>query len=401
MADGFVGLWPLVGAASGDSSSVPGTATAGASVTGQDASEYVVGGFSFSPWAPVIGLVNSMGVYIGASESRSSVSALSATVNVQTGHAFAVSAAAGQNSSLSTVGGAGFYGIWPLAGVIHGSLEPLPVGASIGRSEVTGEGVYSVMGDYATPPRSVFDIPPPADFKIPGLYLEYGLPTSLRAPGAVQGEATGASSATGERRLTVVVTGEAAAEARAAGQVRAEVVVTGEVDSGARVTGVAVGVQSTVGIGSATAAAQVEGQDRSLPPGAGLGLASASSAVAGEGLSANAQSGAVLGRAIAQAVDASSYPRAFTASARGGSEVAGEAVATIIRTAQAEAHAVIAGVQATLAIAEAAAFSSATVTGALSQLSTVSPGGAWPRDPRGRNPRRPTATNTRRPVNSS
>ena len=394
MADGFVGLWPLVGAAQGDGSSVPGAATGGASVTGQDASEYIIGGYAFSPWAPVIGLVNSMGVYQSALVSASTVTGEAKAVIVKAAEASTQSTVTGQDASNAS----GFVGLFPFFG-LQGSTPSVPWGGAYSVAAVTGEAL--LVGEMPVTLRVVFDIPPPADFKQPGLFLEYGLPTSLRAAGVASGDVSSVAYVTGDGRAVIVKTPEAAGTSQAAGQLRSAWVGTGEAASASRVTGVALGIITTTGTGASSGGATVEGVDRSLSPGAGLGHSTSASAIEGERRATNAQSGAAAARSEAGAVNVSGYPQSFTASSSSGGTVSGEAVATIIRTAQAEANAVLAGVQATIAIAEAAAMSYASVQGVTAALASVFPGGAWPRGKRGTTPRRPGMTNTRRPVNSS
>lgn len=396
----WIGLWPLVGPPQGDSSSITGEISAGASVSAEDASDYPPAGFLFSPWR-VLGLVTGMGMFDGASYSRAQVTGAPDTRTVQTSASTGGALVTGVNVSSIAGGDGGFVGLFPFVGAVQGSTAVLPWMAGWSQAQVTGEGVYSVLGDYATPSRSVFDLPPPYDFKPPGLTLDYGLPTSLRAAGAVQGDATAYSSATGQLALAIVKAAEAAAASAATGQLRAVVVNAGEIAAGARVTGVAVGRVITVETGASASASTATAVDRSLAPGVGLGIAGAYSASAGEGLAENAQLGAASSSASTSGVDASGYPLAAPRASSGSyASVSGEAVAIIVKTAQAEANAVIAAVQATLVIAEAAAYAHAMVTANGGVLVTTAPGGRWPRSPRGSGRTRTVSTTRSRPVNS-
>lgn len=410
MADGFVGLLPLVSAPQGDESSVPGAAQSSSEVTGQ-ARATGLGVGSAESWSyvasdqgagwvglwPALGLVNGFGAFTGSAEADSSATGERKAKTVQTGESFSASRVTGYNASLNQ-GDSGFAGLFPLVAALQGSTEVLPWGGAASYSQVEGVGVYSVMGDYATPSRSVFDLPPPADFKIPGLHLEYGIPTSLRAPGTISAEISGVSYVTGDLVVAIAATGEAGSASRATGQLRAVVVTTGEASSSSQVTGYAVGRISVSASGSASSASYAAGADGSLAEGVRLGTATADSAAAGEGLSESPQSGYIVSRSSATAVNASVYPLpGARGSASSASSAAGEAVAEIVRTASAASSSALAAVRTVLVLAEAAAFASAYVSGTAELLVTVSPGGRWPRNPRDKSTTRPLSGNTTRP----
>jgi hypothetical protein len=313
--------------------------------------------------------VQGMGAFVGASSSGATVTGALAQTIVRTGAAFAGATATARNAAAG--GEAAWRGLRTWFS-LEGSTPAAPWGAASSGAFVTGAGVYSVAGDYATPPRSVFEIPPPADFKPPGVTLDYGLPTSLRAAVAVLGEIAGYSSASADRRLAWSFTAASSAAAGVSGQQRAVVIFAAAATGGARVTGVAVGVSSIVESGAAAAGADVAGQDRSLSPGAALGTATAGSNAEAVGAAAFAQAGAAASGSSAYAVDVSGYPLAAPAAvSSSGADVAGEAVAEVVRTAAISAFSDLAAAQSVLAIAIASATSMATVRGVNAALGSI------------------------------
>jgi hypothetical protein len=432
MAEGFVGRLPLIGV-SGEIPKPNAAAASASSVTGQGTNSRTGAALSlssaFAPYtstAVVNGVsssqssvtaviyavanegfvgfrnfisVQAMPAYAGAAYSFAGVSGAMAQVIVRTGSAIAGAAVTGRNASIG--GQEGWSGLRQFISV-QGSTSPVPWGQSSSVASISGEGVYSVLGDYATPPRSVFDLPPPADFKPPGLTLDYGAPTSLRLPGTTYAELLATSSVSGQLRSVIITTASSQSQSVVSGEARQAIAASGAVTAGAQVTGAPLGVIALTGIGSATSLLAVTGQDRSLSPGAGLGTATATSTVTATGPSSFVQPAAAVSQSSVSAVDASGYPLAAPAgNALAGAVVSGEAVAGVIRTAEAHCAAAIAGVQATLAIAEASISSLADVTGSYGSFTTVVAAGRWPRDARTIGTTRAGTAPMRRPVNSS
>lgn len=369
MADGYVGLWPIIVAPQGDSSSVPASISGGASVTGQ-ARATAVGVAAISSAAtvtfsdsaaqgfaglwPVVGLVSGLPAFVGQLSSAAAVSGERKAVNVQTAALSSGAQVTAVDSSAGT-GSPAFTGLfmWPAA--LQGSTTVLPWGAAAGYATVTGEGVFSVLGDYATPPRSVWELPPPKDFRTPGLEPIGGITVVLRDSAAQSGDVTGYSSLTGDRRAVIVKAPELSAGAAVTGQLRAVVVATAELVSVAQVTGVAVGVVSEVRSGALAGYSNVSGVDRSLAAGVRLGIVASYSSVSGEKASSFTQAAALNGAAALTGVNASSYPLAAPPGVISSyASVTGEGIATIIATAELEAHAVIAAVATVIALGEAA-----------------------------------------------
>ena len=374
-----------------------GASSSGAEAAGVRPTAANEGFVSYRPWFGVSG----MGGYVGWAAAGAEVTGATAQEIVRVGEAFAGAEVTGRNASIG--GQEAFFTYRPWFG-LQGSTVPVPGGASWSAASVTGDGVTSVMGDYATPLRTVFALPPPVEFKPPGTTLDYGLPTSLRPAGSTYAELLASSTVSGQRRAAYsFVVGSSGASA-VTGQLRAVVAFAGEASAGARVTGAAVGVITLVETGAASAGADVAGQDRSLSPGAALGIAEATSNAQAEGFAEFTQSGAAGGVASVHAVDVSGYPMAAPAgSSSAAADVAGEAVATIVAVAASECAAAVAAVQATFVIAEAAVSSLAHVTAVNLSVTTVVPGGGrWPRSkPRHDRSTRPGERNTRRPVSNS
>jgi hypothetical protein len=432
MAEGFVGLLPLIGI-SGDIPKPNAAAASASSVTGQGTtsrtgaalslsnaqapytSTAIVGGVSSSKSSVTaviyavanesfVGLrpfmaVQAMSAWSGTAYSFAGVSGAMAQVIVRSGTASAGALVTGRNASL---GGQEAWTSFRPFFALQGSTAPVPWGLSTSTASVSGEGVYSILGDYATPPRAVFDIPPPADFKPPGLTLDYGLATPLRLPGTTYAEITAGAAVSGQLRAVVIATAGSQSQSVVSGDARQAVAASGAATAGALVTGAPLGVIALTGTGSATSLLAVTGQDRSLSPGAGLGIATATSSVTATGPSSFVQPAAAVSQSNVQAVDASGYPLAAPAgNALAGAMASGEAVAGIIRTAEAHCAAAIAGMQATLAVAEAAVSSLADVTGSYGSFTTVVAAGRWPRDARTIGTTRAGTAPMRRPVNSS
>jgi hypothetical protein len=375
-----------------------GAASAQAAVT---AANPIVSNEAFVGLRPWLGAVTGMAPYLGAAAAGAVVTGDRRLALVGTGQAVAGAVVTGRNASLGN-DAQGFLAGRPWFGV-QGSTTPLPAGLSYGVASVSGEGVSSLLGDYATPPRSVFDVPPPRDFLPPGVTLDYGQPLSLRPASALSGEAAAYSFVAGQLRVTLVRTSEPAALAAVTGQARAAVVAAGAAAGGAQVSAVALGISSNTGVGASSGGAQVTGQDRSLSPGAALGHSATAAVVSGELRVAAVQSPGLAAQSAASAVDASGYPLAAPAgSASAAASVSGEPIVTIVATAAAEGRAAAAALQATLVIAQAAVSSMAAVSGRDAAVTTVVPGGRWPRPrPRHSDSGRPGTGNTRRPVSNS
>lgn len=350
---GFVGLWPIVSAQQGDP-------------------ETVQFGYAGGIW-PFLGAVQGMVLFDGSISSSADVTGQARATSVRTAAAAAGAQVTGVDAS-STPGNAGFVGLLPFQ-ALQASTEVLPWGVGWSQASVTGQGVFSVLGDYVTPARCIWDIPPGALFKPPGVTLDYGVPVSIRLAAAQLGNIASVAAVTGAYAPGIARSGVAASVAAVNGQQRTTVVFSGAAASEAAVRGQAIGTSSAVELGSASSKADVTAVDRSLTQGVELGIAAAYSSVEGERRAEAVFSGAVASAAVVTAVDASSYPLAgVTGSTSTAASVTGEAVATIIRNAQAESRAVLSAVSASIAVAEAAAESMAHVSGYDAALALVTEG---------------------------